>query len=577
MKIVLGLNAFHADTSACLIMNGKIVAALEEERINRKKHSSDFPLNAINECLKIGNISFKDITDISINSDPTKNLHIKFIHFLKNLEIKKINNLFLNRLRNKTNLRKILNKNFELNDNLKINNIEHHLAHISSSFYASGFDKAIGLSIDGSGDFSSLTIAECHLDKIIIKKRVYFPNSLGLFYQGMTQLIGFNNYGDEYKLMGLAPYGKPIFKEKIKSKLFGNTSELFNLNLKNFNHHKLNFKYDISENINIDNILSNDFSKFLKNEIKNKEKIDEFKQDISSSTQKIFEEYLQKILKYLKKINFSKNMVYAGGCALNSSANNILLNDNFFEKIFISFAPADNGGAIGSSIYTYCKNGNKIENIQSPYLGSNFNNNDIEKSLENYANKFNLQIQKFTNFDHLCDEAVKELTNDAVIGWFQGKMEFGPRALGNRSILADPRKEIMKEIINKKIKRRENFRPFAPSVLKEYQNEWFSENFDNIYMSSVMKAKLDKIKLIPAVVHVDGTSRVQTVTKENNDKFHNLIKKFYEKTNVPMLLNTSFNENEPIVRTPEEAVKCLLRTDMDSLFINDYFIKKNDN
>ena len=577
MKIVLGLNAFHADTSACLIMNGKIVAALEEERINRKKHSSDFPLNAINECLKIGNISFKDITDISINSDPTKNLHIKFIHFLKNLEIKKINNLFLNRLRNKTNLRKILNKNFELNDNLKINNIEHHLAHISSSFYASGFDKAIGLSIDGSGDFSSLTIAECHLDKIIIKKRVYFPNSLGLFYQGMTQLIGFNNYGDEYKLMGLAPYGKPIFKEKIKSKLFGNTSELFNLNLKNFNHHKLNFKYDISENINIDNILSNDFSKFLKNEIKNKEKIDEFKQDISSSTQKIFEEYLQKILKYLKKINFSKNMVYAGGCALNSSANNILLNDNFFEKIFISFAPADNGGAIGSSIYTYCKNGNKIENIQSPYLGSNFNNNDIEKSLENYANKFNLQIQKFTNFDHLCDEAVKELTNDAVIGWFQGKMEFGPRALGNRSILADPRKEIMKEIINKKIKRRENFRPFAPSVLKEYQNEWFSENFDNIYMSSVMKAKFDKIKLIPAVVHVDGTSRVQTVTKENNYKFHNLIKKFYEKTNVPMLLNTSFNENEPIVRKPEEAIKCLLRTDMDSLFINDYLIKKNDN
>ena len=577
MKIVLGLNAFHADTSACLIMNGKIVAALEEERINRKKHSSDFPLNAINECLKIGNISFKDITDISINSDPTKNLHIKFIHFLKNLEIKKINNLFLNRLRNKTNLRKILNKNFELNDNLKINNIEHHLAHISSSFYASGFDKAIGLSIDGSGDFSSLTIAECHLDKIIIKKRVYFPNSLGLFYQGMTQLIGFNNYGDEYKLMGLAPYGKPIFKEKIKSKLFGNTSELFNLNLKNFNHHKLNFKYDISENINIDNILSNDFSKFLKNEIKNKEKIDEFKQDISSSTQKIFEEYLQKILKYLKKINFSKNMVYAGGCALNSSANNILLNDNFFEKIFISFAPADNGGAIGSSIYTYCKNGNKIENIQSPYLGSNVNNNDIEKSLENYANKFNLQIQKFTNFDHLCDEAVKELTNDAVIGWFQGKMEFGPRALGNRSILADPRKEIMKEIINKKIKRRENFRPFAPSVLKEYQNEWFSENFDNIYMSSVMKAKFDKIKLIPAVVHVDGTSRVQTVTKENNYKFHNLIKKFYEKTNVPMLLNTSFNENEPIVRKPEEAIKCLLRTDMDSLFINDYLIKKNDN
>ena len=577
MTIVLGLNAFHADTSACLIMNGNIVAAIEEERISRKKHSSNFPINAINECLKIGNISFKDITDISINSDPSKNLHIKFLHFVKNFEFKKINNLFTNRLVNKFNLKKILNDNFELNNNLKINNVEHHLAHISSGFYASGFDKAIGLSIDGSGDFSSLVVAECHLNKVTIKKRFYFPHSLGLFYQGMTQLIGFNKYGDEYKLMGLAPYGKPIFKDKIKKKLFTKTDDLFRLNLEYFNHHRLNFKYDISENINIGKILSNDFQEFLKEEKLDNKKIDEFKQNISSSTQKIFEEYFQKILEYLKKLNFSKNIIYAGGCALNSSANNILLNDNFFHKIFIPFAPADNGGAIGSSIYTYSKTGNKINNVQSPYLGNNFDNHSIEKSLEYYVNKFNLRIEKFTNFNQLCEKAVNELTNNGVIGWFQGKMEFGPRALGNRSILADPRKEIMKEIINKKIKRRENFRPFAPSVLKEYQNEWFSENFDNIYMSSVMKAKFDKIKLIPAVVHVDGTSRVQTVTKENNYKFHNLIKKFYEKTNVPMLLNTSFNENEPIVRKPEEAIKCLLRTDMDSLFINDYLIKKNDN
>ena len=441
MKIVLGLNAFHADTSACLIMNGKIIAAIEEERITREKHCSDFPLNAINECLKIGNISFRDITDISINSDPTKNLHIKLLHFFKNLEFKKINNLFLNRFKNKINLRNLLNENYEINHNLKIHNIEHHLAHLSSGFYASGFDSAIALSIDGSGDFSSLTIAECHLNKVVIKKRIYFPHSLGLFYQGMTQLIGYKNYGDEYKLMGLAPYGKPIFKDVIKSKLFKEKNDLFNLNLKHFNHYKLDFRYDISENNNIDNILSNDFIEFLNTKIQNKNAIKEFNQNISSSTQKVFEENFVKILKYLKKLNFSKNIIYAGGCALNSSANKILLNDNFFEKVFIPFAPADNGGAIGSSIYTYCKSGNKITNLKSPYLGSKFNNRDVENILKKYIKKFNLKIQKFENFNNLCDHAVEQLVKDAVIGWFQNNMEFGPRALGNRSILADPRKK----------------------------------------------------------------------------------------------------------------------------------------
>ena len=574
MKIVLGLNAFHADTSACLIMNGKIVAAIEEERINRRKHSVDFPINSINECLKIANVSFKDITDICINSDPTKNLHIKFIHFLKNLEFKKINNLFFNRLKNKTNLKKILNENFELNHNLKINNIEHHLSHLSSSFYASGFDNAIGLSIDGSGDFSSLTIAECHLNKIIIKKRVYFPNSLGLFYQGMTQLIGFNNYGDEYKLMGLAPYGKPIFEDKIKSKIFKNTNELFKLNLKYFNHHKLDFKYDISENINIDNILSNDFIKFTKNEFQNIEKIDEFKQNISSSTQKIFEEYFKKISKYLKKLNFSKNIIYAGGCALNSSANNILLNDSFFEKIFIPFAPADNGGSIGSALFVSNSYGIKIENIQSPFLGNKYSDSEVEEILNFYKTKYALKVKKFNSFDELCKKVISYITNSGVIGWFQGRMEFGPRALGNRSILADPRNKNMKDIINKKIKRREDFRPFAPSVLKEHQDEWFEENFNNIYMSSVMKVKEKKINFIPAVVHVNKTSRVQTVNKEFNSRFYELINNFYKETGVPMLLNTSFNENEPIVRTPNEALDCLIRTNMDALFINDFYISK---
>ncbi len=574
MKIILGLNAFHADTSACIIKDNHIVAAIEEERITRIKHCSDFPINAIKECLKIAKINFEDITDISINSDPSKNLKVKIFHFIKNFQIKKINNLFFKRLKNKLNLKNYLSEHFKINKLLKIHNVEHHLAHLASSFYASEFNNATGLSIDGSGDFVSLAIAECSETKIDIKKRLFFPNSLGLFYQGITQFIGFNNYGDEYKLMGLAPYGKPIYFDQIKSKLFIKKKNFYELNLDYFNHHKLDFNYDISESIKIDSILSKKFEKFFERNLADKDNIEKFYQDIASSTQKLFEHFLNIALKDVVEKNFSKNLVYAGGCALNSSANNILLSNKSFKNIFIPFAPSDNGGSIGSALLTNHKHGNKIIETKSPYLGNDYTNEEIEQILLNIKDKKQIKIEKIDNFNLLCDEAVNQLINDSVIGWFQGKMEFGPRALGNRSILADPRKRNMKNIINNKIKRRENFRPFAPSVMKEHQNEWFEENYDNLYMSSVMNAKKDKIKLIPAVVHVDGTSRVQTVSEKMNFRFYNLINKFYKKTTVPMLLNTSFNENEPIVRRPDEAIKCFLRTDMDALFINDFYIKK---
>ena len=574
MKIILGLNAFHADTSACIIKNNCIVAAIEEERITRIKHCSDFPINAIKECLKISKINFEDITDISINSDPSKNVKIKILHFLKNFQIGKINNLFLKRLKNKLNLKNYLSKHFKINKFLKIHNVEHHMSHLASSFYASGLDTAIGLSIDGSGDFVSLALAECSESKIEIKERLFFPDSLGLFYQGITQFIGFNNYGDEYKLMGLAPYGEPIYFEELKSKLFKKSKKFYKLNLDYFNHHKLDFNYDISEGILIDKIFSEKFSKIFEKNLSDKANIEKFYRDIASSSQKLFEYFLNITILNINKKNYSKNLIYAGGCALNSSANNTLLKNKLFENIFIPFAPSDNGGSIGSAIWTNYKYGNKTQNITSPYLGNDYTNKEIEQILKNIDSKKKIKIQKIDNFEILCDEAVNLLIGDSVIGWFQGKMEFGPRALGNRSILADPRKKNMKNIINNKIKRRENFRPFAPSILREHQNDWFHENYNNLYMSSVMKAKKEKIKLIPAVVHVDGTSRVQSVNKELNLRFYNLINKFYAKTNVPMLLNTSFNENEPIVRKPEEAIDCFLRTDMDALFINDFYIKK---
>ena len=281
-----------------------------------------------------------------------------------------------------------------------------------------------------------------------------------------------------------------------------------------------------------------------------------------------------KILDYLKKLNISKNIVYSGGCALNSSANNLILNDNYFENKFIHFAPADNGGSIGAALNVSNLYNIKIENIKTPFLGNKYSNEEVENILKYYKNKYDLKVKKYVSFDELCEKAVSYIIDNSVIGWFQGRMEFGPRALGNRSILADPRNHNMKNIINQKIKRRENFRPFAPSVLKEFQQDWFQENFENLYMSSVMRVKNEKLNFIPAVVHVDKTSRVQTVTEEFNLRFYKLIKKFFDKTSVPMLLNTSFNENEPIVRKPEEALDCLIRTDMDALFINDFYIKK---
>ena len=570
MKIILGLNAFHADTSACLIKDNQIIAAIEEERVNRIKHSPDFPIKAINEILKISNLDFNDITDIALNSDPRKNVSKKIFHFIKHYNYKRLFQFTKIKTNKQNRLINKLKSNYNLNKNTIFHNVEHHLSHISSTFYSSGFNEALGLTIDGSGDFSSIVISKCNKSKIEIIKRIIFPNSLGLFYQGITQFIGFNKYGDEYKLMGLAPYGDPLYFKTIKNNLFLDTENIIDLNLKYFNHHKLDFKYDISETINIGKILNNNFKDLFEKH----SDIDKFKIDIASSAQKIFEYYLVKILDYLKKLNISKNIVYSGGCALNSSANNLILNDNYFENKFIHFAPADNGGSIGAALNVSNLYNIKIENIKTPFLGNKYSNEEVENILKYYKNKYDLKVKKYVSFDELCEKAVSYIIDNSVIGWFQGRMEFGPRALGNRSILADPRNHNMKNIINQKIKRRENFRPFAPSVLKEFQQDWFQENFENLYMSSVMRVKNEKLNFIPAVVHVDKTSRVQTVTEEFNLRFYKLIKKFFDKTSVPMLLNTSFNENEPIVRKPEEALDCLIRTDMDALFINDFYIKK---
>jgi len=389
----------------------------------------------------------------------------------------------------------------------------------------------------------------------------------------MTQFLGFKNYGDEYKIMGLAPYGKPIYYEKIKNNIFKETKLFFKMNQTLFNHNNINFKYQNELLENMNDIYNDKLNFLFKNDIENSSSLESFKKDFASSTQKLFEFFFEKILCFISEKKFSTNLVYAGGCALNSSANNILVSKKYFDNFYIPVAPGDNGGAIGAALLVNSKYNTYCKNASSAYLGNSYNDADIELALNN---KFKNQVkfQKLNYFLETCELASDMLANGKVLGWFQEKMEFGPRALGNRSILADPRNSEMKNIINAKIKRRESFRPFAPSVLKEFQNEWFIGHYNNQYMSSVMKVAENKKNFIPAVVHYDCTSRVQIVSKENNEKYYMLIKSFYKKTKVPILLNTSFNENEPIVMKPSEAIACLIRTELDGLFINNYFITK---
>ena len=573
MRVILGINAYHADSSACIVVNGKLIAAVEEERINRKKHFSGYPIESVRECLRIAKIKGEDITDVAFNTKPKSNFFPKISFLVKNFSFKREN--LTNRIKKKVNLDKILKKNIKLNKKVKFHFVEHHLSHLASAFYPSNFQKANGLSIDGSGDFVTMAIAECENEKIEIKEKIFFPNSLGIFYHAMTQFLGFNHYGDEYKVMGLAAYGAPIYFDKIKNNLFFNSNKNnFSLNLSFFNHHKINFKYIADENLKVDRIYNSKLLDLFSSDldISGKEK---FAKDFASSVQKVYEFFFIKIMNKINFKGFSKNLIFAGGCALNSSANRLITNQkNLFEKIFITYAPGDNGGALGAAFKVCADYKEKIINSENPYLGKDFLSEEIEKILKSKFYNGKIGYYRIEDKKKLYREAANLITEGKIVGWFQGRMEFGPRALGNRSILADPRNPNMKDIINKKIKRRESFRPFAPSVLKEFQNEWFNSDFENPYMSSLANVKDEKKKLIPAVTHIDGTARFQTVDKKKNLHFFNLINEFYKITKVPVLLNTSFNENEPIVMKPEESLDCLIRTNLDVVFINNFVVRK---
>ena len=576
MKIdyVLGLNFLHSDTSACIFKNGELIAAAEEERFTRIKHTSDFPVNAVNFCLNEANIDISDLDVITLNSNPLSAIEKKIFYTLKNLKAYILAFKSLTNIKKKISIKNLIKENFGNQKKFqgKIRYIDHHISHIASSSCFSGFDESVNLSIDGFGDFASAAWGTFSNNKISIDNKIYFPHSMGIFYQSITQFLGFKNYGDEYKVMGLSSYGKPVYEAEL-SKLLFNTKKGYELNLKYFVHQdKKIIKDDQSGQINYIDLYSNSLFELIGKDRKKDEKITQRHMDIAKSAQVVYEKTLFTLLNILYEKYKIKNLTLSGGCAMNSVANGKILKKTSFDKIYISPNPGDAGGSVGSALQFLLKNKSKIEkNINYAYLGKNYDDEIIQREIENKNLKKNFHVEKLSN-ENLLNFVTEQLCLSKVVGWFQGKMEWGARALGNRSILADARNPKIKDIINSKIKRRESFRPFAPAILREFTDDWFEINKDVPYMSEVYKILEKHIKKLPGITHIDGTGRLQTVSELNNLKFYNLINTFYKKTNIPLILNTSFNENEPIVESPEQAINCFLRTEMDMLVLENWII-----
>ncbi len=571
---ILGINAYHGDSAAAIIVDGEVVNAIEEERINRIKHWAGFPSESIRWCLKDAGLSIEDIDYITIGRNPSAHLVKKMLGSLKRI----INPQFVaNRL---INLKKALSLKDEISRatgvdkkriKAKIRYIEHHRSHLASAFFSSPYDKSAIISIDGFGDFSSSMFGIGKGNKIKVLGSVTYPHSLGVFYTAFTQFLGFPYYGDEYKVMGLAPYGKPVYVDKLRDVIRLSDDGKFELNEDYFLHSSKGVMMTW-ENCApfIDRLYSDRMIKEFGKPRSKDEPLTEYHKDLAASVQRLCEEIIFGMLNYLQSITGETNICIAGGVAQNSVANGKIRENTKFSKVYIPPAGYDAGNAIGSALWFYH---NELGNenryfINNSYFGAHYSSDEIEKLLK----EKNILYHKCQNEDELIDKTARLLANGAVIGWFQGRTEFGPRALGNRSVLTHPGRKDAKDLINSKIKRRESFRPFAPSILREYVSEYFEQDDDVFFMEKVFKIKEDKRGLIPAVTHIDGTGRLQTVHKDISPRYYRLIDRFRELTGLPILLNTSFNENEPIVNSPREALDCYLRTEMDALVMDDIVV-----
>jgi carbamoyltransferase len=576
--LILGINMFHADASAAILQDGEVIFAIAEERLNRIKHFAGFPALAIQACLHAAGAKITDVDHVAVGQDTDANLREKVQYALSN-PAKLLNFIKLRQRKQAVcDLRRLIAAALDLDPRtLKFqeHHLEHHIAHIASAYYCSPWEQAAGFSYDGSGDFVSTMMARCAGNEVEVLDRIFLPNSLGSFYTMVCEFIGYSKYGDEGKVMGLAPYGKNTYCEPLRQ-LINLKSGSFHLNLKYFKPLGSNEGMQVLSDGTVQ--LARHFSgRMIELFGEPRDPLSEITQrdmDLAYAMQHCFEEVFFHLLNELHQRIPSENLAMAGGCALNSVANGKLFARTPFRHTWIQPAAGDEGLAIGAALHT-CHSVLKQprrRHMNHAYLGPQFSDPRIEQALRSARVRY-----RKLDREPLLEAVADQIANGNVTGWFQGRMEWGPRALGNRSILAHPGLPHMKEVLNARIKQREWFRPFAPSVLAEYQQEYFEHDYPSPFMLHVYKIRAAKRAQLSAVNHVDDTGRLQSVSPDDNPLYYDLIKAFQRKAGIPVVLNTSFNENEPIVCTPEEAIDCFSRTRMDALAIGPFLALKSEN
>lgn len=577
-SLILGINAYHADAAACIVRDGKLLAAAEEERFRRIKHWAGFPSQAIAYCLQEAGADLADVSHIAVNRSGRANF-LRKLAFLASRPPSP--RLLLSRLRNRRQVAGIAEELQTLPGRSfsgAIDYVEHHAAHLASAFYPSPYRDAVVVSVDGFGDFASAAWGSGRGTALSLDGRVLFPHSLGIFYQAMTQYLGFPHYGDEYKLMGLAAYGNASSRQEVDRLLSLRKDGSFALDLKYFRHHSEDIAYEWHGGAPVCGAL---FSQALVEALGPAREPDapitDRHRNLAFATQAVYEDAFFHLLNTLQRRYGHTALALAGGCAYNSVANGKIRDRTSFTQCYLQSAAGDAGGAIGAAYAVWHRDGMRTSPMTHAYWGPSFTDAEIGALLTGRQTALEAErcsLRRIDDEKELVDLTAHAVADGLVVGWFQGRMEWGPRALGNRSILGDPRRADMKNILNLKIKRRESFRPFAPSVLREAVSDWFERDGDVPFMLQVFPIRLERRRQIPAVTHVDGTGRLQTVDRASNPRYYAVIESFSRLTGVPMVLNTSFNENEPVVCRPEEALDCFLRTKMDVLVLGNYLIRR---
>ena len=579
VSVILGLNAYHADSAAAIVRDGELIAAAEEERFRRIKHWAGFPALAIQYCLDEAGVSLSQVDHIAVNQKNSANLGRRLAYIAAHPPAPSVLAARVRNRRARGNVVTDLEAAFPgIEVPAQLHRVEHHLAHIASAYLASPFDEAAVASIDGFGDFTSGAWGAARGSSISISTRVHYPHSLGVFYQALTQWLGFPHYGDEYKVMGLAPYGEPKQTEKIRQLVELHADGRYSLNQEYFTLQAgVEYTWNGGQPV-FGPLYSAQLEDLLGPARSQDDSLEQRHKDIARSVQEVFEDAYFNVLNSLYREQPSTNLCLAGGCAMNSVANGKVYERTPFTSMYLPAAAGDAGGAVGTALLVSEEIGELAQRpIMGAYLGPGFGRSELSDVIEQTnarLSESSAVVTEYLDDDELVDVVAKALANGAVVGWFQGRMEWGPRALGARSILADPRRIEMKDVLNLKVKRRESFRPFAPSILRESVSEWFETDDDVPFMMQVFTVQEDKRQELQATTHVDGSGRLHTVQREENPIYWKLIERFGSMTGVPVVLNTSFNENEPVVCKPEEALETFLRTNIDMLVLGPFVITR---